>query len=105
MVTQHIQIKDYSYELPDEKIAKYPLKERDSSKLLVYEKGEVTEDVFTSLPDYIPEGWLMVFNNTKVIQARLHFRKESVAGQNREGALIEVFCLEPAEPEEYQTNF
>lgn len=105
MVTQHIQIKDYSYELPDERIAKYPLKERDSSKLLVYEKGEVTEDVFTSLPDYIPEGWLMVFNNTKVIQARLHFRKKSVAGQNREGALIEVFCLEPAEPEEYQTNF
>jgi len=97
--TQHIHIRDYSYELPDERIAKYPLKERDSSKLLVYNRGEVSEDVFTSLPNYIPEGMLMVFNNTKVIQARLHFRK------NGDGALIEVFCLEPAEPVEYQTNF
>ena len=97
--TQHIHIKDFSYELPDERIAKYPLKERDSSKLLVYDRGRVSEDVFTSLPDYIPEGTLMVFNNTKVIQARLHFRK------NGDGALIEVFCLEPASPAEYQTNF
>ena len=105
MTTQHIQIKDFSYDLPDERIAKYPLKQRDSSKLLVYDHGRVSEDVFTSLPDYIPTGALMVFNNTKVIQARLHFRKQSVPGQNSEGALIEVFCLEPAQPVEYQTNF
>ena len=105
MITQHIQIKDFNYDLPDERIAKYPLKQRDSSKLLVYDKGTVSEDVFTSLPKYVPEGALMVFNNTKVIQARLHFRKESMPGQNNEGALIEVFCLEPAVPEEYQTNF
>ena len=105
MITQHIQIKDFNYDLPDERIAKYPLKQRDSSKLLVYDKGTVSEDVFTSLPKYVPEGSLMVFNNTKVIQARLHFRKESMPGQNNEGALIEVFCLEPAVPEEYQTNF
>ena len=97
--TQHIHIKDFSYDLPDERIAKYPLKERDSSKLLVYDRGKISEDSFRSLPDYLPEGALMVFNNTKVIQARLHFRK------NGDGALIEVFCLEPAQPAEYQQNF
>ena len=97
--TQHIHIKDFSYDLPDERIAKYPLQERDSSKLLVYDRGKISEDSFRSLPDYLPEGALMVFNNTKVIQARLHFRK------NGDGALIEVFCLEPALPAEYQQNF
>ena len=97
--TQHIHIKDFSYDLPDERIAKYPLKERDSSKLLVYDRGKISEDTFRSLPDYLPEDALMVFNNTKVIQARLHFRK------NGDGALIEVFCLEPAMPAEYQQNF
>ena len=97
--TQHIHIKDFSYDLPDERIAKYPLQERDSSKLLVYDKGKIGEDTFRSLPNYLPEGALMVFNNTKVIQARLHFRK------NGDGALIEVFCLEPALPAEYQQNF
>ena len=85
---RHIHISEYNYPLPDERIAKFPLTVRDQSKLLVYRHGEVTEDVFTSLPDYLPKGSLMVFNNTKVIQARLHFRKET-------GALIEVFCLEP----------
>ena len=96
--TKHIQIKDFNYELPDERIAKFPLPERDHSKLLVYRHGEVGEDVFTSLPEYLPQGALMVFNNTKVIQARLHFRKET-------GALIEVFCLEPIEPNDYALNF
>ena len=96
--TRHIQIKDYNYNLPDERIAKFPLAERDSSKLLVYRSGEVTEDVFTSLPHYLPSGSLMVFNNTRVIQARLHFRKET-------GAVIEVFCLEPSHPIDYQQNF
>ena len=85
---KQIHISDYSYELPDERIAKYPMTQRDHSKLLVYRHGEVSEDHFYNLPDHLPAGALMVFNNTKVIQARLHFRKES-------GALIEVFLLEP----------
>lgn len=94
----HIRIADYNYPLPDERIAKFPLAERDSSKLLVYNKGVVSEDRFTSLPKYLPSGALMVFNNTKVIQARLHFRKET-------GAMVEVFCLEPAIPNDYVLNF
>ena len=98
-----IHIDDYNYDLPDERIAKYPLAERDSSKLLVYQHGEVSQDVFTSLPKYLPQGALMVFNNTKVIQARLHFRKAST--DEGLGALIEVFCLEPAVPNDYQLNF
>ena len=95
---KHIHISEFDYPLPDERIAKFPLPVRDQSKLLVYRHGQVTEDVFTSLPDYIPAGELMVFNNTKVIQARLHFRKET-------GALIEVFCLEPVSPADYALNF
>lgn len=98
MQTKHIHIKDYNYPLPDERIAKFPLAERDSSKLLLYKHGEVSEDTFRNLPQHLPEGALMVFNNTRVIQARLHMRKET-------GALIEVFLLEPAEPVEYQENF
>lgn len=93
-----IHIQDYDYPLPDHRIAKFPLAERDSSKLLVYRKGEVSLDTFRNLPGYLPKGALMVFNNTRVIQARLHFRKET-------GALIEVFLLEPASPVEYQENF
>ena len=96
--TQHIRIDDYDYPLPEERIAKYPKAERDSSKLLLYRNGEVKEDRFVNLPDYLPAGALMVFNNTKVIQARLHFRKET-------GALIEVFCLEPHTPADYQLSF
>ena len=96
--TKHIQIKDYDYALPEERIAKYPKAVRDESKLLLYRNGEVREDVFYHLPDYLPAGALMVFNNTKVIQARLHFRKAT-------GALIEVFCLEPHEPADYQQSF
>lgn len=96
--TKHIKISDYNYPLPDERIAKFPLKERDSSKLLVYKHGEIEEKVFTSLPEYIEPGSLMIFNNTKVIQARLHFRKET-------GALIEIFCLEPIKPNDYVLNF
>ena len=95
---RHIHISEYDYPLPDERIAKFPLAKRDESKLLVYRHGQVTEDRFTSLPDYLPAGCLMIFNNTKVIQARLHFRKET-------GALIEVFCLEPIEPNDYALNF
>ena len=100
---KNIHIADYNYNLPDERIAKFPLAERDASKLLIYNHGEVSEDVFFSLPKYLPQGALMVFNNTKVIQARLHFRKASIEGI--QGALIEVFCLEPALPNDYQLNF
>lgn len=95
---RHIRISEFNYPLPDERIAKFPLPERDHSKLLLYRHGEVSEDRFYSLPHYIPSGALMVFNNTKVIQARLHFRKET-------GALIEVFCLEPVRPHDYALNF
>lgn len=105
---RQIRIEDYDYPLPDHRIAKYPLKERDSSKLLIYNKGEVSQDTFTSLPDYLPKGALMVFNNTRVIQARLHFRKGTTASdtaQSTAGALIEIFLLEPASPIEYQENF
>ena len=98
MDTKHIHISEYNYELPDERIAKFPLQERDHSKLLVYRNGEVSEDHFYHLPDYLEPGALMVFNNTKVIQARMHFRKET-------GALIEVFLLEPAEPSDYELMF
>ena len=101
MDTKHIQIRDYDYPLPDERIAKFPLPERDSSKLLIYDKGKISETLFRSLPSLLPEGALMVFNNTRVIQARLHFRK----GEAQDGALIEVFLLEPADPVEYQENF
>ncbi len=98
METKKIRISDYNYPLPDERIAKFPLPERDASKLLLYKHGVVGEDVFRSLPDYIPEGSVMVFNNTKVIMARLHFRKST-------GALIEVFLLEPVAPADYQVMF
>ena len=98
MDTKHIKISDYNYDLPDERIAKFPIAQRDHSKLLVYKHGEVSDDVFFHLPEYLPEGALMVFNNTKVIQARMHFRKET-------GALIEVFLMEPAAPTDYELMF
>lgn len=104
MSPKNIHIADYNYDLPDERIAKFPLAERDSSKLLIYNKGKVCEDTFTNLPNYLSKGALMVFNNTKVIQARLHFRKSN-ADASKQGALIEVFCLEPATPNDYQLNF
>ena len=78
---RHIRINDYNYPLPDERIAKFPMARRDHSKLLVYRHGEVSDDVFYHLPDYLPSGALMVFNNTKVIQARMHFRKSDAQGQ------------------------
>ncbi len=98
MNTKHIHISDYNYPLPDERIAKFPLAERDHSKLLLYKHGDVSEDLFCHLPNHLPEKALMVFNNTKVIQARLHFRKDT-------GALIEVFLLEPAMPADYEQMF
>jgi S-adenosylmethionine:tRNA ribosyltransferase-isomerase len=87
---QEFQIKDFTYDLPENKIAKYPLAERDMSKLLIYKDSNISEDTYTNLDKYISEKSLFVFNNTKVIQARLHFR-------NATGGKIEIFCLEPSE--------
>ncbi len=96
--TQQIRIEDYDYPLPDERIAKFPLPKRDESKLLLYKEGKVSESIFKHITDFLPEGSLMVFNNTKVIQARLLFHKDT-------GARIEIFCLEPAEPRDYALIF
>ncbi|MBQ6652546.1 MAG: S-adenosylmethionine:tRNA ribosyltransferase-isomerase [Prevotella sp.] len=93
-----LKMADYDYELPDERIAKYPLPRRDQSKLLVYDRGAISEDCFANLADRLPDDALMVFNNTKVIHARLHFRKAT-------GALIEIFLLEPVSPSDYEQAF
>lgn len=92
-----VYIADYNYPLPDERIAKYPLPERDHSKLLVYRDGQVTEDRFYHVGDYIAPHSLLIYNNTRVIQARLEFHKPT-------GARIEVFCLEPLMPHDYQLS-
>ena len=96
--TQQIRIEEYDYPLPDERIAKFPLAKRDESKLLLYKDGQVSESVFKHIADYLPAGSLLVYNNTRVIQARLLFQKAT-------GARIEVFCLEPAEPQDYALIF
>jgi S-adenosylmethionine:tRNA ribosyltransferase-isomerase len=95
---RHISISEYDYLLPDERIAKYPLEERDQSKLLIYKDGAITETSFTQLPEILSQNELLVFNSTKVIPARLKFRKST-------GAAIEIFCLEPIDPKEYQMSF
>ena len=89
---KHIRISEFNYPLPDERIAKFPLPVRDQSKLLLYRHGEVTEDIFTSLPDYLPANSLMIFNNTKVIQARLHFHKETPTSL-RKRTLSPIFII------------
>ena len=94
---QPIYIADYNYDLPDERIAKYPLEQRDHSKLLVYRNGQVSEDKFYNVGDYIAPDSLLIYNNTRVIQARLEFHKPT-------GARIEVFCLEPLAPRDYQLS-
>ena len=93
-----IKISDYTYNLPDERIAKYPLTERDKSKLLVRQNGTIKQDIFENCSNYLPEDAQLVFNNTRVIHARLFFYKET-------GAKIEIFCLEPVEPADYQVAF
>ncbi len=93
-----IRIEDFNYNLPDNRIAKYPLESRDLSKLLHYHNGTPTERKFSEIPELLPEDALMVFNDTKVVPARLHFQRET-------GAHIEIFCLEPVMPEEYVSNF
>ena len=94
-----IKIEDYSYPLPDEKIAKHPLEQRDMCKLLQYRNGNITEHVFRELPQLLPDNSTLIYNNTKVINARLRFRKPGG------GALIEIFCLEPLSPRDYAQAF
>lgn len=95
---KNIKISEYSYHLPDARIAKYPLAERDSSKLLVWNKGAIKKEQFKNIIHYIPADSLLVFNNTRVIHARLFFRKDT-------GAKIEIFCLEPVQPADHQLAF
>ncbi len=94
----NIRIEDYNYDLPEGRIAKYPLKERDLSKLLYYNDGVPQEKKFQDIAEFLPDESLMVFNDTKVVPARLHFQRET-------GAHIEIFCLEPVQPEEYVMMF
>ena len=94
----HIPVAEFTYELPEEKIALFPLSERDQSRLLVWNKGEITENIFSEITDIIPERSMLVFNNTRVIHARLFFRRET-------GSRIEIFCLEPHSPTDYQLSF
>lgn len=95
---KEIRIEDFDYDLPEERIAKFPLEQRDQSKLLLYKSGELAHDPFRSLPEHLPTGAVLVFNDTKVIHARLHFTLEN-------GAQIEILCLEPLAPHDYQQNF
>jgi S-adenosylmethionine:tRNA ribosyltransferase-isomerase len=95
---EKIDLNEYDYDLPEERIAQYPLKERDMSRLLIYKNGEISESSFSLIHQYLPAGSLVVFNDTKVIRARLNFQKES-------GAKIEVFCLEPRTPSDYALAF
>ena len=122
---EELLIEDYNYPLPDERIAKYPLAKRDTSKLLVYRDGQVSEDMFARVGEYLPTNSLLIYNNTRVIQARLEFYKNAVqefrsSGVTSEqaqgatkpstplnnevtrGARIEIFCLEPLSPHDYQ---
>ena len=112
---EEILIEDYNYPLPDERIAKYPLTERDQSKLLVYRDGQVGEDKFCRVGEYLPDGSLLIYNNTRVIQARLEFHKTTSNNPTQpyttlhhptspQGARIEIFCLEPLAPHDYQLS-
>lgn len=112
---EKILIEEYNYPLPDERIAKYPLANRDQSKLLIYRDGKVSEDRFFRVGEYLPEGSLLIYNNTRVIQARLEFHKTASNNPPQpyttlhnppqpQGARIEVFCLEPLEPHDYELS-
>src|SRR4051812_29571902 len=96
MNPKSISINDYTYDLPADKIASHPLEQRDQSKLLVYDSGKIKEDIYKNIDEYVPAGSLLIFNNTKVIQARILFKKET-------GGVIEIFCLEPDGNKEYTT--
>ena len=95
---RHIDINDFNYPLPDERIAKFPLAERSSSKLLIYDNGNISESHFRNVAEYLPEGAMLVFNNTRVVRARIVMHKAS-------GTRIEVFCLEPHNPADYERAF
>ena len=95
---KNIKIEDYTYDLPEEKIAKFPLADREASRLLIYDRGAVSETFFSQVPALLKSGQTLIFNNTKVIYARLFFQKET-------GAHIEIFCLEPLVPADYARNF
>lgn len=95
---KNISIEQFNYELPNERIAKYPLEQRDLSKLLVWKNGAINDKQFINLSNELPEGSKLIFNNTKVIRARLHFKKET-------GAKIEIFLLDPISPVDYAQNF
>lgn len=97
-MNRHIDISDFDYPLPDERIARFPAAERDSSKLLVYRSGEISETRFGNIGGVLPEGSLLVFNNTKVVRARIVMHKPS-------GARIEILCLEPRDPADYERAF
>ena len=114
---EEILIEDYNYPLPDERIAKYPLAKRDQSKLLIYRDGKVSEDTFCHVGEYLTADSLLIYNNTRVIQARLEFHKkvvqevrssgvtsEPLNSEVAQGARIEIFCLEPLEPHDYQLS-
>ncbi|MEI9945907.1 MAG: S-adenosylmethionine:tRNA ribosyltransferase-isomerase [Chitinophagaceae bacterium] len=88
MHPKNLSIKDFTYSLPEERIAKYPLSERDASKLLIYKEGKISEDIYKNIASHIPVNSLLIFNNTKVVAARLLFQKPT-------GGVIEIFCLEP----------
>jgi len=93
-----IELDDYDYDLPSERIAQYPVIERDRSQLLVFKGDKISKDIFRNIDNYLPSDSLLVFNNTRVIRARILFRKET-------GAAIEIFCLEPLSPIEYELSF
>lgn len=95
---KNIRIEDYTYDLPDERIAKFPLAERDASKLLIYNEGKIEEKRFSDAKTILQTGQTLIFNNTKVIHARIFFKKST-------GANIEIFCLEPHSPVDYAQNF
>lgn len=88
MHPKHLTIHDFTYYLPDEQIARYPLAERDASRLLIYNNGQIQEDQYLNIDQYIPPQSLLIVNNTKVVEARLLFQKPT-------GAVVEIFCLEP----------
>jgi S-adenosylmethionine:tRNA ribosyltransferase-isomerase len=98
MNMEYLSISEYDYDLPEEKIARYPLERRDLSKLLIYKNNTISNDLFSNLHSHLPSDSLMVFNDTRVIQARLIFKKET-------GAEIEIFCLEPLDPADYYQSF
>lgn len=102
---RHLRIEEFDYPLPEERIAVHPLETRDACKLLLRRPdGEISEHIFSELPSLLPEDSMLIYNNTRVINARLRFRKAS-GNAHQKGAMIEIFCLEPVEPADYSMNF